>query len=324
MHLSNDERHKGFLKITVEELQRATNNFSVSNKLGEGGFSIVYRAILDDGTIVAAKLFKSKSCVVQESFFKECQILSKVRHKNIVKVVSAVSNLDTKALILQFISNGNLKEHLYKINNPTNRLTWETRLAIAINVAEAICYLHYGCHEPILHLDLKPSNILLDENKEAYVTDFGIAKLMNTSASGAEITATIRGSWGYIAREFAVLGQISVKADVYSYGIVLLELLTRRRPTDSAFEDGMNVRIWVQQALSRKHDILKVVDDALLNDRGDLVSQDICEALKTGIICSRISMEDRPSMRDVVNLLLQVKDKHMIHESHMLPNANNE
>ncbi|XP_054813370.1 probable LRR receptor-like serine/threonine-protein kinase At3g47570 [Prosopis cineraria] len=231
-------------RISYFEIQEATNGFDESNILGRGSFGSVFKGKLSSGMIVAVKIFNVDSQVMLRSFEQECDILRNVRHHNLVKVISCCSNDVFKSLVMEFMPKGSLEKWLYSHNY---FLDFFQRLNIMINVASALEYLHHGLRAPIVHCDLKPSNILLDDEMIAHVSDFGISKIFNEgeSKTHGETIPTI----GYIAPEYGSSGVVSTKIDVYSYGIMLLEVFTRKRPTEDIFVSGLSLKSWKYVAI---------------------------------------------------------------------------
>ncbi|KAM3762410.1 hypothetical protein ACB098_01G343200 [Castanea mollissima] len=226
--------------ISYQEISRGTNNFCESNLLGIGGFGSVFKGILSDGTIIAVKVLNLQLEGAFKSFDTECKVLRAIRHRNLVKVISTCSNLEFRALVLQYMSNGSLEKWLYSHNNCLNLVK---RVGIMVDVALALEYLHNGQSESVVHCDLKPSNILLDEDMVAHVSDFGIAKNLALNKDATQ-TKTL-GTLGYIAPEYGSEGRVSTKGDIYSYGIILLEIITRKKPTDEMFVGELAMRQWI-------------------------------------------------------------------------------
>ncbi|XP_020242522.1 probable LRR receptor-like serine/threonine-protein kinase At3g47570 [Asparagus officinalis] len=300
--------------ISYYELVRATDNFSEINLLGMGTSGSVYRGLLDDGLLVAIKVLNLEIEGASRSFDAECRALRLVRHRNLGRIISTCSNMDLKALVLQFMPNGSLERWLHSHNYCLSLLQ---RIDIIIDVASAIDYLHHHHSEVILHRDLKPSNILLDEEMVAHVSDFGIAKLLsgdNRSVTSASTAGTI----GYIAPEYASTGRVSTKGDVYSFGILLLEIFTRKKPTDPMFTGESSLRRWVNDA--NPSGLLDIVDCNLLKDENGnerpksyLISTQAClsSIMQLGIICSSDSPRERLAMKDVVPQLQKIKMRYM-------------
>ncbi|KAB1221212.1 hypothetical protein CJ030_MR2G020390 [Morella rubra] len=291
--------------ITYRELCQGTNDFCESNLLGCGGFGSVYKGILSDGTVVAVKVLNLQLAGAFKSFDAECKVLRTIRHRNLVKVISTCSNPEFRALVLQYLSNGNLDRWLYSHNYCLNLLQ---RVNIMLDVASALDYLHCGISESIVHCDLKPANILLDEDMVAHVGDFGIAKIL-IQKDGTQ-TRTL-GTFGYMAPEYGLDGKVSTKADVYSYGIILLEMITRKKPIDDMFAGDLTLRQWISASLSKSERLMEVVDDGLLGMEGGrevIFLQDILSSiLKLGLRCSEEVPDERIDAKDVLVKLNKIK-----------------
>ncbi|KAG4204316.1 hypothetical protein ERO13_A04G040000v2, partial [Gossypium hirsutum] len=227
-------------RISHAKLSRATSGFDEHNMLGSGSFGYVYKGRLSDGMEVAIKVFNLQIEGAFRSFDIECEAMRNIVHRNLVKVITCCSNVDFKALVLGFMSNGNLEKWLH---SNSCFLDIIQRINIMVDVAAALEYLHSGHPTPIIHCDLKPSNILLDEDMVAHVGDFGIAKLLG-EGDVVKQTMTL-ATIGYMAPEFGSTGIVSIKCDIYSYGIVLIETFTRKKPTDEIFGDEMTIRHWL-------------------------------------------------------------------------------
>lgn len=283
-----------YLRISREELRRATENFSPGNLVGVGSFGSVYRGTLAGGETVAVKVFAGLDGEDGEkSFGRECRTLGKVRHRNLLKIITACSTADFKALVLEFMPNGNLDGHLHGVG--TEKLSLEMRLRILLDVAHGLSYLHHDSCPPIVHCDLKPHNVLLDEDMTAHLADFGLARMFAQSDVASTTTSTLKGSVGYIAPEYGVGGEVSSKGDVYSYGILTLEVVTEKRPTDEMFRGGVTLSNWVSMAF----------DDIRNEDspRGHMMLEALA---RLGLQCSAESPENRPNMRQVVTTLTQL------------------
>eukprot|EP00253_Pinus_taeda_P007608 PITA_07608 len=262
----------GHQRISYQELHRATNGFSEANLLGTGSFGLVYKGVLTDGTLVAVKVLSLQSDQGEKLFEGECNALRKIQHQNLVKIITSCSNLHFKGLVFEFMPNGSLEKHLYPNIHNNNvevvcELALRARLDIAINVAHAIKYLHHDSFVQVVHCDIKPSNVLLDEDMVAHVTDFGIAKLIGESSTGSlSSTLALRGSMGYIAPEYGLGVAVSSQGDVYSYGILLLEILTRKQPTSGMFIGDLNLHSWVNLAFLDR--VKEVIDNDLFIEVG--------------------------------------------------------
>eukprot|EP01018_Ginkgo_biloba_P025736 Gb_09064 [translate_table: standard] len=275
--------------VSHRELIDATNGFNEANLLGVGSFGAVYKAIFKDGRMAAVKVFNLQNEEAHKSFNTECKALGRVRHRNLVKIITSCSNVQFKALVLEFMPSGSLEKHLYSDN--VCELNLRERVKIAIDIAHAMEYLHHHSPVQVVHCDLKPANVLLDENMTARVADFGIARI--TCANSMDLytsTIKLKGSVGYIAPEYGQGGMISAKGDVYSYGILLLEMLTRRRPTDDMFSGGLNLQKWVNMAFPEK--MVEVVDECLLTNVSDdderhKINECVREMMGVGLACTK-------------------------------------
>ncbi|KAL5772196.1 hypothetical protein ACOSQ2_012120 [Xanthoceras sorbifolium] len=290
-------------RISYQELQNATNGFEESNLLGTGGFGSVYRGKFLDGMIIAVKVFNLQVDRASKSFDDECEVMSKIRHRNLVKIISSCSNIDFKALVLEYMPNGSLETWLYSHNYCLDTLQ---RLNIMIDVASALEYLHHDHATPIVHCDLKPSNVLLDKDMVAHVGDFGIAKLLGEGDSMRQTNtlATI----GYMAPEYGSEGIVSVTGDVYSFGILMMETFTRKKPTDNMFEGGISLKWWVKEALPDS--ITEIADANLLGEENLSAKMDcISSTLQLAVSCSEELSERRMDITNVLGKLQNIRKK---------------
>ncbi|PHT30251.1 hypothetical protein CQW23_30180 [Capsicum baccatum] len=253
-------------RISYYELLRATNALSESNLIGSGSFGSVYKGILRGGTAIAVKVFNLQLDAALKSFDTECEVLCSLRHRTLVKVITSCSNLDFKALVLEYMPNGSLDKYLYSHNY---FLDIRQRLSIMIDVACALEYLHHGCSSPVIHCDLKPSNVLLDEDMVARLSDFGISKLLGED-QGDLYTKTL-ATLGYIVPEYGLEGLVSTKCDVYSYGVMLLETFTRRNPNE--FDGDLSLKQWVSYSLPGA--VMDVVDANLVTQTGSRLQMEL-------------------------------------------------
>ncbi|GLJ28877.1 hypothetical protein SUGI_0569150 [Cryptomeria japonica] len=300
-----------YLKFSYQDLVSATSGFDESNLLGVGNFGSVYKGILRDGKIIAIKTLNFQNEEAIKSFKIECKLLGRIRHRNLIKIISAFFYPGFKGLVLQFASNGSLEKHLHPHRDDEGfcKLGLSVCLNIAIDVGHGMEYLHHDCPLQIVHCDLKPSNVLLDANMTALVTDFGISRLTTTNSIDSLSTTTfaLKGSIGYIAPEYGLGGNVSTKGDVYSYGILILEMVTRKRPSDDMFVGDMNLPKWVRLAFPDR--LADVVDSEVFKDVNENIEDNRCllSFIHVALLCSSESPRERPSMRDVANALERLK-----------------
>ncbi|CAN1779949.1 Probable LRR receptor-like serine/threonine-protein kinase At3g47570 [Linum perenne] len=245
-----------FVMVSYKDLYQGTNGFSSDNVIGSGGFGTIYKGVLQldqmDQTLVAVKVLNLQKNKAHMSLVAECNVLRNIRHRNLVRVLTYCSSLDHKgndfkALVFDLIPNGSLEDWLHSGCS----LSLIQRLNILVDVASALHYLHDLCETPIVHCDLKPSNILLDADMVGHVGDFGLARILLSSDSSSEnesSTIGIRGTIGYAPPEYGMGMPVSIEGDVYSYGILVLEMFTGKRPTNEMFKDGTNLRDFVKEA----------------------------------------------------------------------------
>ncbi|KAL8499031.1 hypothetical protein ACS0TY_022116 [Phlomoides rotata] len=277
--------------------------FNETNLLGIGSYGSVYRGILRDGMAIAVKVFNTQSEAAFNSFDVECEALRNIHHRNLTKVLSSCSNPDFKALVLEYMPNASLAKWLYSHNL---FLDARQRLDILIDVASALEYLHHGYSTPIVHCDLKPSNVLLDEEMIAHVCDFGISKLLGDEESTV-LTNTI-ATLGYIAPEYGLECIVSTRCDVYSYGVMLMETFTRKRPSDM-FGGDLSLKSWIEILL--QHSPNWVIDVYLFIDlgdeRGDKIIECVSSILVVALKCSTESPRERINIKETLAELQRIK-----------------
>ncbi|KAK7318712.1 hypothetical protein RJT34_03418 [Clitoria ternatea] len=310
--------------VSYDELRLATEGFSQENLIGIGSFGSVYKGHLSHYNTVAVKVLDTLRTGSLKSFFAECETMKNSRHRNLVKLITSCSSVDFKnndflALVYEYLCNGSLEDWIKARRKHANGngLSLMERLNIAIDAACALDYLHNDSEIPIVHCDLKPSNILLDEDMTAKIGDFGLARLlMQRSSDQVSISSThvLRGSIGYIAPEYGWGEKPSAAGDVYSFGIVLLELFSGKSPTDECFTGGLSIRRWMQSALKDKS--VQVIDPELLSSifhddptKGPNLLLNCMDAIVgVGISCSAEKPEERIGVREAVRQLKAARD----------------
>lgn len=310
----NEDREIGPWKLTAFQRLNFTADdvvecLSMTDKIiGMGATGTVYKAEMPSGEIIAVKKLwgKQKEMIRRKrGVLAEVDVLGNVRHRNIVRLLGCCSNSECTMLLYEYMPNGSLDDLLHGKNKGDNLVAdWLTRYKIALGVAQGICYLHHDCDPVIVHRDLKPSNILLDGEMEARVADFGVAKLIQCDES----MSVIAGSYGYIAPEYAYTLQVDEKSDIYSYGVVLLEILSGKRSVDSEFGDGNSIVDWVRSKIKTKEGLKDVLDRNAGASCGS-VREEMMLLLRVALLCTSRNPADRPSMRDVMSMLQEAKPK---------------
>ncbi|XP_037474970.1 proline-rich receptor-like protein kinase PERK1, partial [Triticum dicoccoides] len=286
--------------FTYDELVRATDGFSDANLLGQGGFGYVHKGVLPNGKEIAVKQLKLGSGQGEREFQAEVEIISRVHHKHLVSLVGYCISGGKRLLVYEFVTNNTLEFHLHGKGRPT--LEWPIRLRIALGAAKGLAYIHEDCHPKIIHRDIKSSNILLDFKFEAKVADFGLAKF--TSDNNTHVSTRVMGTFGYLAPEYASSGKLTEKSDVFSFGVMLLELITGRRPVDSTqtYMDDSLVD-WARPLLMRALEDGNY--DELVDARlgKDFNPNEIARMIACAAACVRHSARRRPRMSQVVRAL---------------------
>ncbi|MED6105969.1 hypothetical protein PIB30_116675 [Stylosanthes scabra] len=278
---------------------------SPSNVIGHGRSGVVYKVNMPGtGLTIAVKKFKASEKFSASAFSSEIATLARIRHRNIVRLLGWGANRRTKLLFYDYLPNGNLDTLLHE--GCTGLIEWETRLKIALGVAEGLAYLHNDCVPAILHRDVKALNILLGDRYEPCLADFGFARFLEEDHPSFSVNPQFAGSYGYIAPEYGCMLKITEKSDVYSFGVVLLEILTGKRPVDPSFPEGEHVIQWVREHLKSKKDPIEVLD-AKLQGHPDTQIQEMLQALGISLLCTSNRAEDRPTMKDVAALLREIR-----------------
>ncbi|KAB2611451.1 PTI1-like tyrosine-protein kinase [Pyrus ussuriensis x Pyrus communis] len=284
--------------FSLKELHAATNNFNYDNKLGEGGFGSVYWGQLWDGSQIAVKRLKVWSNKADMEFAVEVEILARVRHKNLLSLRGYCAEGQERLIVYDYMPNLSLLSHLHGQHSAECLLDWTRRMNIAIGSAEGVAYLHHRAIPHIIHRDIKASNVLVDSNFQAQVADFGFAKLIPDGAT--HVTTRVKGTLGYLAPEYAMLGKASESCDVYSFGILLLELASGKKPIEKvSVTMKRTITDWaLPLTCERKFD---EIADPKLN--GKYVEDELKRVVFVALLCAHSQPERRLTMLEVVELL---------------------
>lgn len=289
-----------FLKKTM----KLTNN----DKIGAGGHGTVYRLRIDDSTSFAVKRLNRGSADQDRGFERELEAMGDIKHRNIVALYGYYTAPHYNLLIYELMTNGSLDTVLHG-RSTEKVLDWPSRYKIAVGAARGIAYLHHACIPHIIHRDIKSSNILLDENMEARVSDFGLATLMEPDKT--HVSTLVAGTFGYLAPEYFDTGRATVKGDVYSFGVVLLELLTGKRPNDEAFiEEGTKLVCWVKAVVQERRE--EYVIDRNLEC---FPSEEINAVFNIALMCLEPDPTRRPIMAEILKMLERIKPDVLVSES---------
>ncbi|XP_061346128.1 probable LRR receptor-like serine/threonine-protein kinase At3g47570 [Gastrolobium bilobum] len=316
-------------KVSYQNLHYGTDGFSTRNLIGSGSFGSVYKGTIEpEDTVVAIKVLNLQKKGAHKSFIAECNALKNIRHRNLVKILTCCSSIDFKgeefkALVFEYMTNGSLESWLHpatKIAHQPRSLNLEERLNIITDVASAVHYLHHECEQAIIHCDLKPGNVLLDDCMVAHVSDFGLARLLSSVGVSLMQSSTIeiQGTIGYAPPEYGMGSEVSIEGDVYNFGILILEMLTGRRPTDEMLKDGHTIHNYVKISIS--NNFVEIVDPTILpteldrtTERENLglmhpsVEKCLLSLFRIALACSMESPKERMNMIDVTKELNMIK-----------------
>lgn len=283
---------------SLRELQIATNKFSSQNVIGEGGYGIVYRGVLQDRSVIAAKNLLNNKGQAEREFKVEVEAIGKVKHKNLVSLLGYCAEGSQRILVYEYIDNGNLEQWLHGDVGPVSPLTWEIRMKIAIGTARGLAYLHEGLEPKVVHRDVKSSNILLDRKWNPKVSDFGLAKLLGPEKS--YVTTRVMGTFGYVSPDYASTGMLNEGSDVYSFGVLLMEIITGRSPVDYSRPPGeMNLVDWFKGMVAsrRSEELVDPLMDAPPSPRA------LKRMLLLCLRCIDLDANKRPKMGQIVHML---------------------
>ncbi|BAT74262.1 hypothetical protein LR48_Vigan46s000200 [Vigna angularis] len=283
--------------FAYETLASVTKNFSDIHKLGEGGFGPVYKGKLNDGREIAVKKLSHSSNQGKKEFMNEAKLLARVQHRNVVNLVGYCVHGNEKLLVYEYVAHESLDKFLFKLQK-REKLDWKRRLGIITGVAKGLLYLHEDSHNCIIHRDIKASNILLDDKWTPKIADFGMARLFPEDQT--QVNTRVAGTNGYMAPEYVMHGNLSVKADVFSYGVLVLELITGHRNSSFNLDvDAQSMLDWAYK-MYKKGKSLEIVDPTLADT---MVGEEVAMCIQMGLLCTQGDPQLRPTMRRVVVML---------------------
>ncbi|XP_074311145.1 cold-responsive protein kinase 1-like isoform X2 [Silene latifolia] len=288
---------------TYKELQSATDNFNKQNKIGQGGFGSVYKGKLRDGTLVAIKVLSPESRQGLREFLTELTVLADIKHENLVEMLGCCVEGDNRILLSRYLENNSLAKTLLGLSRNTINFSWIIRRDICIGIAKGLAFLHEEVQPHIIHRDIKASNILLDKDLTAKLSDFGLAKLI--PANMTHVSTKVAGTLGYLAPEYALRGQLTRKADIYSFGVLLLEVVCGRCNKNRQLPAGEEYLLQRAWAMLKQGALVELVDEAF---RGDIDVEEANRFLKIALLCTQQSPNRRPVMSSVVGMLQGEED----------------
>ncbi|KAG8642630.1 probable serine/threonine-protein kinase At1g01540 isoform X1 [Manihot esculenta] len=294
-----DVSHLGWGRwYTLRELEVSTNGFADENVIGEGGYGIVYHGVLEDNAQVAIKNLLNNRGQAEKEFKVEVEAIGRVRHKNLVRLLGFCVEGSHRMLVYEYVNNGNLEQWLHGDIGPWSPLTWEIRMNIILGTAKGLTYLHEGLDPKVVHRDVKSSNILLDKLWNPKISDFGLAKLLYSGRS--YIATRVLGTFGYVAPEYASTGMLNERSDVYSFGILIMEIISGRNPVDySRPPDEVNLVEWLKKKVTERN--TEGVLDPKLSEKPS--SRALKRALLVALRCLDPNAQKRPKMGHVVHML---------------------
>ncbi|KAJ1296480.1 hypothetical protein BS78_01G304000 [Paspalum vaginatum] len=286
-------------RYTRREMEDATGGLAAANVIGEGGCGVVFRGVLRDGTAVAIKNLHNNRGQAEKDFRMEVQTIGRVRHKNLVSLLGYCSEGASRMLVYQYMENGNLDKWLHRDDSEMSPLTWDIRMRILLGTAKGLAYLHEGLEPKIVHRDIKSSNVLLDRQWNAKVSDFGLAKLL--CSERPYVTTRVMGTFGYVAPEYAKTGMLNERSDVYSFGVLVMEVVTGRTPVDyTRPTDEVNLVGWLKRMVAERR-VEEVLDPRLPEPPPP--PKALKRAVLAALRCVDPDGGQRPAMAHVVHML---------------------
>ncbi|KAL0461796.1 UNVERIFIED_CONTAM: Serine/threonine-protein kinase PBS1 [Sesamum latifolium] len=296
----DDHAQSNAVTFSYRELATATNNFRKESFIGEGGFGSVYKGKLKSGQTVAVKQLNHSGLQGDKEFLVEVLMLSLLRHPNLVNLIGYCAEGEQRLLVYEFMPFGSLESRLHDLKPHLQPLDWNTRMTIAAGAAKGLNFLHNEANPPVIYRDLKSSNILLDEGFHPKLSDFGLAKF-GPNDDRSHVSTRVMGTHGYCAPEYASTGKLTMKSDVYTFGVVLLELITGRRPLDMICGDEKHMLVdWARSMLKDDKNFVGLADPLL---KGQFSEHSLGEAMEVALMCVRDEARSRPSMTEVVNAM---------------------
>ncbi|KAI3912480.1 hypothetical protein MKW92_006855 [Papaver armeniacum] len=278
-------------------LKSATESFHPSKKLGVGGFGVVYKGTLKDGTHIAVKTLSAESSQATREFLTEIDMITNVRHPNLVQLIGCCLEGSNRMLVYEYLENNSLACALFGSKSKRIPLDWPKRAAIAIGTARGLAFLHEEAKPQIIHRDIKAGNILLDAQLSPKIGDFGLAKLFPDNVT--HISTRVAGTMGYLAPEYSLLGQLTKKADIYSFGVLLLEIVSGRSSGTSAWGEELMLLVDWTWKLRDEGRLLDIVDP----DLAEYPENEVLRFIKVAMFCTQAASNTRPSMKQVVKML---------------------
>ncbi|KAJ8747206.1 hypothetical protein K2173_019527 [Erythroxylum novogranatense] len=289
--------------FSYNSLKSATLNFHPSNRIGGGGFGVVYKGVLKDGTQVAIKCLSAESKQGTHQFLTEIRMISNIRHPNLVQLIGCCIEGSHRILVYEYLENNSIASALLGSKGKHIAMDWPRRAAICLGTANGLLFLHEEAEPHIVHRDIKASNVLLDAQLQPKIGDFGLAKLFPDNVT--HVSTRVAGTVGYLAPEYALLGQLTKKADVYSFGVLILEIISGKSSSKAAFGEDMLVLVEWAWKLRKEERLLDIVDPEVT----EYPENEVTRFIKVALFCTQAAAHQRPTMKQVVEMLS--KDVHL-------------